>query len=101
MHERPRVQGRARGGWAQCSATILQPPLVRPRAYHYLNADAIRGSTLRAAIALGLLLGLGLSPAARAEPLGKISTCFEEYLAPLALCQLEEAASLCDQIIKD
>ncbi len=56
---------------------------------------------MRAAITFGLLLGLGISPAARAELPRKISTCFEEYLAPLALGQLEEAASLCDQIIKE
>lgn len=53
-----------------------------------------------ATVILGLLSVLVWSTA-QAQPVRKISTCFEQYVAALRLSQLEEAILHCDQIVED
>ena len=56
---------------------------------------------MRPALNAGLILSIGLCSVAVAQPVQKISTCFEEYLAALVQSQLEDGIAHCDKVIDD
>lgn len=48
-----------------------------------------------------VLLSIATLPAAKGQPLQRISTCFEESIAALRLSQLDQLTELCDKVIND
>ncbi len=52
-------------------------------------------------ILLAMAVVLATSATAAAQELRRISTCFEEFLAPLGTSQLEDGIAHCDKVIED
>ena len=59
------------------------------------------GANIMHQLATATALFVALTGAAFGQDVRRINTCFEQFLAPLALPQLEAGIGLCDQIIND
>ena len=55
---------------------------------------------MHTSVTWGLFLALGVSTTALGQPVLKITTCFEEAIAPLRLSQLEGGIDLCSKVIE-